>query len=163
MASKGYRKRLNNDLTPKQNAFVKKIIKQLVETGDINGTQAALEVYDTTDPRVAGDIASDNLKKPEIKKELEQIFNDQGISSDKIASNLGKIANQPAYFASADTILKANLEILKIMGHYPGAGMKKGSFKKTERVETLGYDAARQTFTKTTQEVETFMTDVDSP
>lgn len=51
-------------LTRKQRTFV----QGFVEHG--NGTQAALEAYDTQDPKVAAVIASENLNKPNVIEEI---------------------------------------------------------------------------------------------
>lgn len=53
-------------LTMKQKKFCEKYVDSW------NGTQAALEVYDTDNPRVAQTIASENLSKPLIKEFLEE-------------------------------------------------------------------------------------------
>lgn len=58
-------------LTRKQ----KKFVTSFVETG--NGTQAALEAYDTEDPVTAGSIAYENLKKPQIQDALEEALPDE--------------------------------------------------------------------------------------
>lgn len=47
----------------------KKFVAEYLKTG--NGTQAALAVYDTDSPEVAGSIASDNLKKQKVKELIE--------------------------------------------------------------------------------------------
>lgn len=52
-------------LTPKQRGFV----KDYLETG--NGTQAALNNYDTEDANTAGVIAWDNLRKPKIQAKIQ--------------------------------------------------------------------------------------------
>lgn len=56
-----------DDLTKKQRGFV----KDYVETG--NGTQSALNNYDTTDPNVANVIAVENLRKPTIQNAIKSI------------------------------------------------------------------------------------------
>jgi phage terminase small subunit len=53
------------DLTPKQKEFA----DEYLETG--NGVQSALSVYDTEDYSTAGNIASENLKKPKVQQYLE--------------------------------------------------------------------------------------------
>lgn len=58
-------------LTKKQKGFVKDFIK----TG--NGTQAALQNYDTKNRRVAQTIASENLSKPIIVKTLQEQLPDE--------------------------------------------------------------------------------------
>lgn len=52
-------------LTPKQKKFVNKY----VETG--NGTQSALEAYDLDSPTVAATIASENIRKPNVRAQIE--------------------------------------------------------------------------------------------
>lgn len=59
------------ELTPKQDKF----LKRYLETG--NGTEAAMEVYDTESRRVAATIASENMTKPNI---LEKFKEAQGIA-----------------------------------------------------------------------------------
>jgi phage terminase small subunit len=62
---------MSTELTKKQKGFV----KDYIETG--NGTQAALNNYDTIDYSTAGNIASDNLRKPKVIEAIaEQIPDD---------------------------------------------------------------------------------------
>lgn len=58
-------------LTRKQKGF----IEEYVKTG--NGTQAALNNYDTNDEHTAASIAYENLRKPEIVSLLEEAFPDR--------------------------------------------------------------------------------------
>lgn len=58
-------------LTRKQRKFVNAI----VEGG--TGTDAALAVYDTDNPRVAAAIASENLTKPNIIKSIQEALPDE--------------------------------------------------------------------------------------
>lgn len=58
-------------LTPKQEEFA----KEYVENG-YNGTQAALKVYNTTDPNVAGIIAYRNLKRPNVRTYIASLRGD---------------------------------------------------------------------------------------
>ena len=53
------------ELTPKQDKF----LKRYLETG--NGTQAALETYETDSREVASAIASENLRKPSIMEKFK--------------------------------------------------------------------------------------------
>jgi phage terminase small subunit len=55
-------------LTMKQKEFAAKYVEN-----NGNGTQAALEVYDTVDAKTAGVIAAENLAKPSICEEIESI------------------------------------------------------------------------------------------
>src|SRR5687768_5766381 len=53
--------------TAKQNAF----IAEYLRNGQ-NGTKAALATYNTTDPRTAHAIASENLQKPTIRQTIDK-------------------------------------------------------------------------------------------
>lgn len=53
------------ELTPKQDKF----LKRYLETG--NGTQAAIETYETDSREVASAIASENLRKPSILEKFK--------------------------------------------------------------------------------------------
>lgn len=91
-------------LTKKQKGFIKDYIK----TG--NGTQSALNNYDTTDYSTAGMIASENLRKPKIAEvvksladripdELLEKVHIEGLSaSDEVRTPDGEvIASKPDY------------------------------------------------------------------
>ena len=54
-------------MTLKQKLFVRKYVEHKG-----NGTQAALDAYDTQDASVAHVIASENLRKPTVKKAIQQ-------------------------------------------------------------------------------------------
>jgi len=68
-------------LTKKQKAWADKKL----ETG--NGTQAALEVYDTNDENTAAVIASENLTKPKIQEYLQSKAEDAITRIEKLAIN----------------------------------------------------------------------------
>jgi phage terminase small subunit len=70
-----------NKLSPKQKAFAKAYIAK-----KLNGTEAALATYETTDSNVAANIASENLNKPKIKREIEALLQQNDI---EIADILG--------------------------------------------------------------------------
>lgn len=57
----------NIKLTRKQQAF----INYWLNNPKSSGTQAALAVYDTTDPVVAASIAYENFRKPQIKAHMQ--------------------------------------------------------------------------------------------
>jgi hypothetical protein len=144
MAKGGSRKRLRNGLTPKENAFTKEIVKQISETGDINGTQAALKVYDTTDPKTAGVIASENLSKPSIKEQIELAMESQGLTSSTIMANLKKLAVAEPEKISGDTVLKVNVELLKLLGAYPDKKSTHVNVNLSGKIGAMGYDEARK-------------------
>ena len=61
----------NNNLTIKQNNF----IKHLVEYPRLSATKAVKAVYNTTSENTASQIASENLRKPQIMLELSKYSN----------------------------------------------------------------------------------------
>lgn len=91
------------DLTKKQAEFV----KEYLDTG--NGVQSALKVYDTDDYSTAGNIASENLKKPKIIEYLESV-------ADKVASNMVHLALNAE---SEQVQLGAGKDILDRAGYKP--------------------------------------------
>src|SRR5262245_35772408 len=68
-----------NGLTVKQRKFV----RSYVETG--NGTQAALQAYETDDPRTAHAIAAENLQKPAVQQAVADLLDQGGLSDRKLA------------------------------------------------------------------------------
>jgi len=89
-------------LTVKQRKFIKKYI----ETKG-NGTQAALEAYDTDKPNVANAIAVENLQKPTVKEAIEQALIKLGLTPEWILDKHKKIAtSQIIETESGKTIIK---------------------------------------------------------
>ena len=103
-------------LTLKQSKF----IKEYINNGG-NGTQAGLQVYDTDNPRVAEAIATENLSKPSIREVVEHALRKNGLTPDTITDNLKHYAGARADKVSADASIKANIELLKLWGAYPGS------------------------------------------
>src|SRR3990167_1480748 len=101
-------------LTLKQETFVNEYIKN-----GGNGTQAALQAYDTS-PEVARRIASENLTKPDITTRIDQILSTQRLTLDQNLGNLVKLANHEPEKISDATVLNANLTLLKLRGADPG-------------------------------------------
>lgn len=65
----------------------RKFIKGYLQNGG-NGTQAALEAYNVSDPNVAKVIASENLTKPNVKREIELALEAKGLSDEYISELL---------------------------------------------------------------------------
>lgn len=110
----GREAKINNKLTRKQDTFVK---------GILNGqsaTQAALTSYNTSDPSVAKVIASENLTKPNIKEALEEALRSNGVTPDLITAEIKTLATKQVEKVSGDVKLKSLVELLKLMGAYPG-------------------------------------------
>lgn len=90
------KKRTTRKATIKQRKFVEKYLE-----GE-NATQAALEVYDTNDYSTAGNIASDNLKKPKVIALLES---ESMKSAMRVAQLRDQDKNLPVALSAARDIL----------------------------------------------------------
>ena len=66
-------------LTGKQKAFTDTYLDPEDRSTYLNGTQSALKAYNTQDPNTASQIASENLRKPNILSYIEEINAARGI------------------------------------------------------------------------------------
>ncbi|RJQ27951.1 hypothetical protein C4577_00360 [Candidatus Parcubacteria bacterium] len=141
-------------MTTKQKLFIKKYL----ETG--NGTQAALEVYNTNDPNVAKVIASENLTKPNIREALEVALSSQGLTLDVIAGNIGNLANSKPEKVSSDAILKANVELLKLHGAYPDKKSYQFSVSARADIRSMTFQEAKMALEKLNRNIDELLTEV---
>jgi len=132
--------KMSSGLTPKQTKFI-----QGMAAGK-SGTQAALEAYDTDDPIVAGGIASDNLQKPYIRERVEEALKAAGLDLNSVASNLRGLASKEVDKVSGDTVLRANVEILKLLGAYPGSKHTQVSVSVKANLNGKSYGELKQEF-----------------
>lgn len=160
MSSKGPTQRLKNGLTPKENKLKNVLLRQIKETGQMNKTQAGLEVYDTKNKDVARTIVYETLQKPAVKDELEKALNSAGISVEKSIKNLANLADaQPVKHTDA-VVYKSNMSILKLLG--VDINKKASTIKHTykQKVEQIGFDSAKNVLTKTSVEATELIQDV---
>ena len=141
-------------LTIKQDLFTKKYVEHKG-----NGTQAALEVYDTDSPRVAQNIASENLSNPIIQNRIDQILNKQNLSLDKNMANIGNLANSEVEKPSANAVLKANIELLKLRGAYGRQINTNVSLTLKGKIKDLDYQDLKKELTVVDEELKTIMGD----
>ena len=104
-------------LTNKQKKFVEGITKGK------NGTQSVLAAYDTISVNTAGNIASENLRKPKIRDALIPFLNKHNITLDTAIAPIGKglraiKMNEYTGEITEDlqTQLKASDRALKLLG-----------------------------------------------
>lgn len=112
----GGAKRMRNGLTQKQNKFKDIVLQQIRDGKQINATEAAAQTYDVKSRDVANAIGAENLANPSIKLTIEQELDKIGATSSQILWNLNKMANATPEKYDASTILKANIEIMKLRG-----------------------------------------------
>ena len=110
---------LPNDLTPKQARFTQAIIKQIEETGTVNGTKAAQETLDVTSPENAASRASELFRVPKVKQTIQEALAESGLTPHIISGRLKHLATTTVEKVSADTQLRSIVEILKLTGAYP--------------------------------------------
>lgn len=110
----------NSKLTVKQTKFVKAYIEN-----DGNGTQAALQSYNTVDEKTAGVIAVENLAKPSIASAIEEALQKHNITMDAAVSPIADGLKATKSFVIDDSLvetpdhatrLKASGMALKLMG-----------------------------------------------
>ena len=130
-------------LTPKQTKFVNTYL-----TNGQNGTKAALEHYDTNDYNTAHVIASENLQKPTIREVVEQALAKSGLTPDTITDNLKHAASQRPEKGSMDSMIKANVELLKLWGAYPGSKHTNLNLSLKGDINKMSYSEAKDTLKK---------------
>lgn len=138
----GREAKTHNKLTKKQDNFVKGIL-----SGN-TPTQSAMVAYNVSNSKSASVIASQNLNKLSIREVLDEALSSQGLSLSAITSNLGNLANSKPEKISGDTILKANVELLKLHGAYPDKKSFQFSYSAKEKIENMSYKEAREELAK---------------
>ena len=126
-------------MTLKQKLF----IKNFVNNGG-NGTQAALAAYDTADPSVAKVIGSENLTKPNIREAIEEALRSKGLSLDVITDNIGHLATARPDKVTGDTVLRANVELLKLHGAYPDKKSYQFSYSVKQQLSSLSFEEVKK-------------------
>lgn len=100
------------ELTIKQRKFVKAYVK----SG--NGTQSALEAYDTEDYFTGGSIAQENLKKPAIKKAIETALIELDITPKSVLKTFLNVT-QMDLNDNPNAVVRANENLANILNLYP--------------------------------------------
>lgn len=150
----GREAKINNKLTRKQDIFIKGIL-----CGQ-SATQAALTAYNTDNPNIAKVIASENLTKPNIREALNAALSSQGLTLDVIVGNLGDIATSKPEKVTGDTVLKANVELLKLHGAYPGKKSYQFSVSARADIRSMTFQEARKALGKLNSQIEELLTEV---
>ena len=122
-----------SELTIKQQRFV----KHYIANGG-NGTQAALEAYDTDNENTAANIASTNVRIPKVKQSIQDDLAAENVHTRRLAAKLNKALDAERTVQTADgqvlgkaedwpTILRAVDITAKLLALYPGSSGE-GSF-----------------------------------
>lgn len=102
-------------MTLKQRTFIKKYLEN-----HGNGTKAALEAYDVSDPDVAKVIASENLTKPNVKRAIELALEAKGLTDEYISELLREatVAGLGNKASNSDSLRGIDM-MLKLKDAYP--------------------------------------------
>lgn len=84
-----YMPKFRNGISPKQ----KKFADAYLSSG--NGTQAALQAYNTNQDSVAAQIASENLIKPEVTNYIQSVLSKKDLKVELIVERLLNEINDP--------------------------------------------------------------------
>jgi phage terminase small subunit len=101
----------NVKLTLKQKAFIADTVKYK------NATKSALKNYDVKNKQVARVIASENLSKPYIKKEIDRLMEEVGYNPKNSLSNLIAIEQAETKKITGSDKIKASEMLLKLSGY----------------------------------------------
>lgn len=145
--------KIQNKLTRKQSAFIKGILagKSL--------TQSAMIAYDVSNSKSASVIASQNLNKLSIREALDIALHSQGLTLDILTKNIGNLANATSVKVSGETILKANIELLKLHGAYPDKKSYQYQMSVQGRIKDMSYSEAKEELDKLNVSLSEFETD----
>ena len=104
----------------------KKFISNLLETG--NQTQSALEAYNTKSLGSAKKLANQAMRNPMVVEEIDKALKKNNITLEGQTERLKEIAvDWMPDKISSDTVLKANIELIKLLKGYPDKVIKHDS------------------------------------
>lgn len=152
----GREARVFKNLTKKQSRFVKELVSGK------SATQAVIQSYNVTSIKTASVIASQNLNKLSIREALDAALRTNGLTIDVITLNIGNIANKVPAKLSGDTVLKANVELLKLHGAYPDRKNNQVIYNARSRIESLSYDEAKKELERIQIDTQGFINDSES-
>ena len=107
------KKYVGGKLTIKQAKLIKGVAEGLTVR------EATLRSYNVKSPEVADSVGSEALALPKVREALQEALRAQGLTLDVVTSNMRKIAVADVNNPKPETVLKANIEILKLYGAYP--------------------------------------------
>ena len=144
-------------LTIKQTKFVKHYIK----SG--NGTQSALVAYDTTSPKTAHGISTDNLQKPSVQEAVAKSLLVAGLDLTTLATEAKTLAMtqiDPTK-VSADTKLRTIVELWKLTGAYPDRKTAHLNLNIKGNIKDLTFQEAKRELEAMNNGVNDFMKDAE--
>ena len=112
--------------------------KRFVENG-LNATQAALQVYNVKNTKVAQSIGTENLSKPVVQEEIKAILNSKGLSLEEISTPVSKILNTEPTKVTDQGVLRAAEMLYKLHGAFPASNSARLNINVSERYKDYKY------------------------
>lgn len=140
---------INSGLTIKE----KKFAQSYVANGG-NGTEAALTAYNTKKRQNAKQIAMRVLKREDVREEVQRILDKSQTPLKRAIDNISRLANETDVRPSADTVLKANQDILKLYSAYPEKVNKQISYSAKISYSEKNFDELIKLHKDKTEEIE---------
>jgi len=110
-------KEYEDQCTYKEKAFIANFTNKDNKKTFLNGTKSALEAYDVKKYTVAGTMATENLKKPHIKRTIEFYLQKAGYSPTESINRLISTAKEGmGVKATASDQIRADELLLKLSG-----------------------------------------------
>ena len=105
-----------------------------------NGTQAALDVYNTSNPNTAAVIASKNIRLDKVKESVEQILNRRGLDLESITAPVSNILHSEPEKVTGDNVLRAADMLYRLHNAYPASKSAHISHNIADKYENMKYE-----------------------
>lgn len=131
----------------------KKFLSYYLKTG--NSTESALQAYNVKSRRNAKVLAYQTLDQPIVQDALTNALKKNNVTLEGQTDRLKEIANdwQPDK-VSSDTVLKANIELLKLLKAYPDRVQKHESKKTILNLNSKNFDDLIKLHKQSSKEIE---------
>jgi phage terminase small subunit len=136
-------------------------VKELIKTN--NGTQAAMKAYDTKNAKTAGVMSAENLAKPSVREAVDEALKTNGLTLESISKEIGSLSVAQVQKVTADTKLKANVELLKLLGAYPDKKTAHLNISLKGNIKEMDYKGAKKELERLRSQTDNLTTDVDTP
>lgn len=147
-------------MTLKQRLFIKKYLENKG-----NGTQAAMDVYNVKNANTAHSIASENLRKPTIRREIELALEAKGLTDEYISELLRKatVAGLGQKATNSDSLRGIEM-MLKVKGAFPSKIQRSAHLRIDYKEELMKMSPSelKEELRKTTERTAELLRDINS-
>ena len=96
-----------------------------------------------------------------MREAIEEVLRSKGMSLDTIMANIGILANSKVEKVSGEVKLKANIELLKLLGAYTDQKNRTFSTSIKQEIQSLTFDEAKKKLQLITQQTEEFLKETE--